>query len=122
MIDWTKPIRTVDQHYPARVICTDRVLARYPIIVLIKSGHDRQETIAQCKTDGTTYSDRKIVENVPIQTSTFQNVYKAAVGAIYNVRDHAFGAAYADASYATLERVFTEDGVLIDIKLHHHRP
>lgn len=39
MIDWTKPLRTVKEHHPCKVLATD-LKGNYPIAVLIPYGDE----------------------------------------------------------------------------------
>ena len=76
-IDWTKPLRTVDGHFPVRVVCTDRKHTTYPIVILIPKCGNEEWILAVSPEDGNFSSEhRPIVENVPERKRGWINIYE----------------------------------------------
>ena len=74
-IDWSKPLRTVQGHYPVRVLCTDRKHL-YPVVILYSISSD--ERIYSLTIDGKCdcNASSPFVENVPEDQYVWINVYK----------------------------------------------
>ena len=62
-IDWTKPIRTVEGHRPARVICTDYRGGQGPIVIAFEV-LCQGEALTSVALDGS-LCGRPYVENIP---------------------------------------------------------
>ena len=72
--DPTKPVRTNDGR-PARIICTDRVEANYPVLALVTSPTGR-EVPRSFTLDGSPMhgSTRSGLENIPVTKTHFVNL------------------------------------------------
>ena len=57
MIDWTKPVKTVDGNHPVRVLCTDSQGDR-PVILLVQY-NDGSDVLTRCTLDGRLYNGAK---------------------------------------------------------------
>ena len=82
MIDWSKPLRTVEGHYPCRVYRTD-LKGDYPILITIDYG-DWEET-EKLTLDGRVHLDNKFsyIENIPEEKFVWINVYETPDGSLY---------------------------------------
>jgi len=82
MIDWSKPLRTVEGHYPCRVYRTD-LKGDYPILITIDYG-DWEET-DKLNLDGRVHLDNKFsyIENIPEEKFVWINVYEHHNGELF---------------------------------------
>src|SRR3989304_1371522 len=83
-IDWSKPLRTVEGHYPCRVYRTD-LKGDYPILITIDYG-DWEET-DKFTLDGRTHLDNKFsfIENIPEEKFEILHVYENAAGYLFGM-------------------------------------
>lgn len=77
MVDWTKPIRTVEGHYPCRVLATDLKGDR-PVAVRIDYGVF--EEVVRVYKNGIA---GLLVENIPEEQYEILYVYENNVGSLF---------------------------------------
>ena len=77
MVDWSKPIQTMDDRL-ARVVCTDKKGGEYPVVVLVTE-RDGEETLFTYTSDGKFFShsfkpilfDTDDIINVPAKPMSY---------------------------------------------------
>lgn len=130
MIDWSKPIRTILNQQPARLICSDRKPTRYNSathVVLFENKINNGESVSLCDVHGNSLETRtKFIENVPPERrSRYHFLYKKP-----NISDLSYPTLYEIIMCSThlsdyerglmfgfIEFVYEDDKV-VDVLLH----
>lgn len=83
-IDWTKPVRTVGDHRPVRVLCIDAKITDYPVVALVADKGSGLEYTCTLTSEGSEFvgvhSHGVQVENVPETRVAYLNIYPGKSG------------------------------------------
>lgn len=92
MLDLNHPIRTVANHHPVRIVCTDRADPHFPYIGLYMT-KEGFEGLLNFNHEGHLPDGHPIVENVPIPVIQFVNMYdpndRSLFGPLHNTLEDA---------------------------------
>lgn len=104
MIDWSKPLRTIKGHHPARLL--GRVNRKaYPIVVAV-TGPYGEETLYSYAEDGRAGTVTMGLENVPEKVTVWTNVFRSdggylPGGFLYATKEEALSVVWGNTLYVT---------------------